>query len=142
MALRGNSEDSRRFLAEVWALGQDPLGFTKHNPGWRKQPPGHHYWGWPFEQGAVWEILDRDRELLKRTCVTAVGALHSVQYHRWSRGSTPAAHMPGMSADDRRKAACRHLSDEILSQVDRCSETLRSCPDLYAGRVIAAHANG
>jgi hypothetical protein len=140
MALRSGMR-AQRFLEAVWAEGDDPLSYRRHNPGWRKQPPGHHYWGWPFEQGAVWAVLDRDHEMLRRTCVTSVGTLHSVQYHRWKQGSTLGAHMPGMPSEDRRKAACHHLASALVAP-GRCGRALRQCPDLFSGRLVAAHADG
>jgi len=140
LALRTGT-DAKRFLEAVWAEGNEPLSFQRHNPGWRKQPPGHHYWGWPFEQGGVWAVLDRERDLLQRTCIVAAGTLHSVEYHRWQPGGALSAHMPGMPAMDRRRAACSHLAAAI-TEPGCCTNALKHCPDLFAGRLIAAHAEG
>lgn len=78
-----NGPTSRYFLTTAIEEGKDPLGFTRHDPKWQARAPGNHYWGWPFEQGAFWNILTGNRDLLERTCVVEVGLLHSVQYKRW-----------------------------------------------------------
>lgn len=142
IALRAG-DDSRRFLDAVWAEGDDPESFHQHNRGWRKQPPGHHYYGWPFEQGGIWSVLGRYDALLRRTCVTAVGALHSVQYHLWQPGTpTLGVHMPGMVDVDRRSVACEHMQTTVGRNLERCGEVLEQCPDIYAGHLLAIHARG
>jgi len=133
LALRSGNL-SRHFLDAVWE-------FTRHNAGWRKQAPGTHYFGWPFEQGAVWAVLDRERALLERACVVEAGVLHSVQYHRWVPGGPLGAHMPGMPSEDRRRAACSHLAT-ALAGPGRCSAALPGCPDLFAGRLLSPHVPG
>lgn len=134
---------SKRFLQEVWSEGDDLLSFTRHNPGWRNQPPGSHYFGWPFEQGAIWSVLYRNQDFLSRTCIVELGVLHSVQYHRWHAGGPLGAHMPGMSNQERRQAACHHLGLATRDgEAGRCGQMLRTCPDLFAGRLLAPHAEG
>lgn len=141
IAIRSGGE-SRRFLAAVWEEGNDLFGFTKYNPHWRKQPVGHHYWGWPFEQGGIWAVLEREPSFLRHACVVKVGRLHSVQYWRWQPVGPLGAHMPGMTNADRRKAACKHLGSAVAEQPSQCGEMLRQCPDLFVGRLLAAHADG
>ena len=57
-----------RFLEDTWAIGQDPDHFRRHDRHWGpKQPSDPRQWrpsgffGWPFEQGAMWDAWTSSR---------------------------------------------------------------------------------
>lgn len=45
------------FLQRVWEVGDNPEYFKKHDMWWRLKTPCEGYWGWPWEQGGVWDVL-------------------------------------------------------------------------------------
>lgn len=70
------------FLDRAWKVGNNPEYFKKHDKWWnidpRKKPSGAYY-GWPWEQGAFWEVLAWDPgRFLHGTCIAALGTLQSV----------------------------------------------------------------
>jgi hypothetical protein len=45
------------FLQDVWEAGQDPNLFKRYDPLWESKEPCVGYWGWPWEQGGIWSVL-------------------------------------------------------------------------------------
>lgn len=52
-----NSPLAFDFLKRVWEVGDDVNAFKKHDPWWRHKTPCTDYWGWPWEQGGIWDVL-------------------------------------------------------------------------------------
>lgn len=70
MALRSGPQ-AERFLDLVWRKGEDINAFKRHDENWRHKQKCQGYYGWPWEQGAVWDVLaDRAQvDLLRATCI-------------------------------------------------------------------------
>lgn len=59
-----------QFLEGVWNSGNDEEMFKRYDLSWRSKVPCIGYWGWPWEQGGIWEILSVDPEkYLSSTCI-------------------------------------------------------------------------
>ena len=59
-------------------VGDEPSFFQKHDPGWKTTPKNNSdpYFGWPFEQGGIWEVFtSRPEPYLRHLCVAAPGVL-------------------------------------------------------------------
>lgn len=59
------------FLEGVWNAGEDPHAFKRHDNYWTKKKPCKGYFGWPWEQGGIWDMLANtsQAEFLRATCV-------------------------------------------------------------------------
>jgi hypothetical protein len=68
------------FLQRVWEVGNDVNTFKKHDPWWRLKTPCTDYWGWPWEQGGIWDVLaDSSRlEFLKGTVFLPSKGMHAL----------------------------------------------------------------
>jgi len=104
-------------LELAWAAGNDPEHYKQHDPGWRGKAPGSAYFGWPGEQGGLWDALTNSSRYLRRLCVATPGWLQLLVTRpvlRWngtgfgpanlerairsqSNGSNFAMHMVGMN---------------------------------------------
>lgn len=111
MGLR-NDAVAREFLEAVWATHRiDPEGFKRHDPFWARKRPTSPYYGWPWEQGGVWDVLAAEpHRFLAASCVAHPSVLQylvsngmpSKRTHAWvggqpwgfrghlKRGTTPA----------------------------------------------------
>jgi hypothetical protein len=59
-----------QFLQDVWNSGNDADMFKRYDPSWRSKLPCTGYWGWPWEQGGIWEILSIDsKKYLSSICI-------------------------------------------------------------------------
>jgi hypothetical protein len=86
MALRSGPQ-AEAFLDAVWKQGEDHRGFKKHDKNWHNKKKCEGYYGWPWEQGAVWDVLldPAHLDLLRATCVLprmGPAALNSI-VDRW-----------------------------------------------------------
>ena len=80
-----------------------PISLLFLDPGW-KEKLDHEcrgYWGWPWEQGGIWDVLfhrmltQPPGILLQGTCVlknTGTGALNSITGENWKKGTFVAHH--------------------------------------------------
>ena len=70
MALR-SGDLAHVFLERVWSVGDNPYSFEKHDVEYLSKAPCSAYYGWPWEQGGVWDVLGNrsDRRFLRGTCV-------------------------------------------------------------------------
>jgi hypothetical protein len=59
------------FLHKVWDIGTDINAFKKHDIAWKDKIKCQGYYGWPWEQGAIWDILSDslDTSYLQGTCI-------------------------------------------------------------------------
>lgn len=62
---------SFRFLRDVWDVGNDPELFKRFDPEWSDKLPCMSYWGWPWEQGGIWAVLQNPSHIkyLQGTCI-------------------------------------------------------------------------
>ena len=107
IALR-NSPAAKSFLQLVWEDGDDVDGFKRHDDRWSSKPLCKGYYGWPWEQGGVWNVLTNASyvSLLRGTCLLpnkGHAALNSVQDY-WKDASIMSSrpfitHKPDVSPD-------------------------------------------
>jgi hypothetical protein len=89
----------RAFLDEVWRIGQDsPEGFKRHDSQWNRKPLCRGYYGWPWEQGAIWDVLTNSTHAVMRraTCMLPFSgptALNSIQDH-WKDAAVDVSSRP------------------------------------------------
>jgi hypothetical protein len=62
----------------IWCL------HLRHDENWQKKQKCMGYWGWPWEQGAIWDVLTDPSQvdLLRGTCIrpsTGPYALNTIQ---------------------------------------------------------------
>ena len=58
------------FLDAVWKVGDDKHAFKRHDFLYTMKWPCKQYWGWPWEQGGMWDVLSgKNRSYLRSTCV-------------------------------------------------------------------------
>lgn len=117
------------FLEAVWRVGDDHESFKKHDPYWKLKDPCVGYWGWPWEQGGIWDVLSgTNRSYLRATCVlpnVGVTGLNSVidQSKGPGAGDDPVfnkngpliVHHPNHAAND---WMTRHIRDSSISTAD------------------------
>ena len=70
MALR-RGPMARTFLKLLWDIGDNPEAFQRHDKKWRKKKQCKGYYGWPWEQGGVWDVLLNKShvDMLRGTCM-------------------------------------------------------------------------
>ena len=68
------------FLTRVWRVGDNVDAFKKHDPWWRFKTPCTDYWGWPWEQGGIWDVLadSSHLEFLKGTVFLPSEGVHGL----------------------------------------------------------------
>mmetsp|Transcript_103963 Transcript_103963/g.324086 ORF Transcript_103963/g.324086 Transcript_103963/m.324086 type:complete len:331 (+) Transcript_103963:54-1046(+) len=107
MILR-RTDAARQFLEAVWGIGDDPRHFEHHSDPWAQTSAGglgRPERGWPWEQGAVWDVLAAEpAKYLRAACVVPMGVLQSVRAYQWSEGQL-AQHCSVMSDYARTKVA-------------------------------------
>lgn len=66
-----NSPLGIEFLEKVWEVSKDSHAFEKHDPYWKDKVPCHGYYGWPWEQGGIWDVLSdtKDTRFLQHTSI-------------------------------------------------------------------------
>jgi hypothetical protein len=65
-----NVPKAHQFLEDVWNSGNDEGMFKRYDISWRSKVPCTGYWGWPWEQGGIWEILSIDSaKYLSSICI-------------------------------------------------------------------------
>jgi hypothetical protein len=84
------------FLSKVWNVTKDEYAFTKHDPYWKQKVACMGYYGWPWEQGAIWDILSdqQDQKFLQSTCILPNKGSHGFNsvldtYHSFPNSGTP-----------------------------------------------------
>lgn len=86
------------FLSEVWRIGDDPKHYERYQNKHdllrnSKMNPNR---GWPFEQGAFWDVFLKTKlTYLSHTCVAKGSHLHDVKSAPFSKGNF-ATNMFGM----------------------------------------------
>lgn len=59
-----------QFLNDVWSVGDDPNSFKFFDLNWKSKIPCSGYWGWPWEQGGIWETLStKNEKYLSAICI-------------------------------------------------------------------------
>mmetsp|Transcript_65771 Transcript_65771/g.203894 ORF Transcript_65771/g.203894 Transcript_65771/m.203894 type:complete len:300 (-) Transcript_65771:78-977(-) len=105
MVVLRRSHEAFDFLTKVWRAGDDPNHFQHHDDPMRfmhKDPKSPDY-GWPWEQGAVWDVLAKEpSRYLRKTCIAPETQMHSVRPYKWSPGQF-AQHNGGLPDELRRK---------------------------------------
>jgi len=105
MVVLRRSHEAFDFLTKVWRAGDDPNHFQHHDDPMRflhKDPKSPDY-GWPWEQGAVWDVLAKEpMRYLRKTCIAPETQMHSVRPYKWSPGQF-AQHNGGLPDELRRK---------------------------------------
>ena len=105
---------ARKFLQRVWDIGENPNNFKHHDPLWTKKKRTSPYLGWPWEEGAIWDALAKDRDLyLRRTCIAPLGMLQSVSKKSFKKGDF-ALHCTGCSSEDRWHKA-KEMMDTLMN---------------------------
>jgi hypothetical protein len=65
-----NVPKAKQFLEDVWSVGNDPEMFKRYDTNWDSKEPCVGYWGWPWEQGGIWETLSiQPAKYLASTCI-------------------------------------------------------------------------
>jgi hypothetical protein len=65
-----NVPKSKQFLEDVWKSGNDPALFKRYDLAWTNKVPCTGYWGWPWEQGGIWETLSmQPAKYLASSCI-------------------------------------------------------------------------
>jgi len=110
VALR-RSPEAFDFLTKVWRAGYDPNHFKHHDDpllSMHRDPASPDY-GWPFEQGAFWDVLAKEpSRYLSKTCIAPSSQMHSVKGSNWAPGQF-AQHTAGMTDEARRSQAKAQL---------------------------------
>lgn len=80
MMMVRRSNAAKQFLEKVWELGNSPKISTKYSFYNKDRVKG-----WPFENGAIWDLVTGDPErIMRNTCVAPNGYLES----RWNSAET------------------------------------------------------
>merc|ERR1719195_593074 len=104
MMVRRN-DAAKQFLERVWELGSSPKISTKYAYFNKERVKG-----WPFENGAVWDLVTGDPErTMRSTCVAPAGYLES----RWNAGT---ANFGRVISDDMPEGYRNHVMDGALAQ--------------------------
>ena len=65
-----NNQLAFEFLDDVWKVGDNPNYFKSLDNGWKKKFPCQGYWGWPWEQGGIWQtLMDYPKKYLNSICI-------------------------------------------------------------------------
>lgn len=129
------------FLARVWAVGDDANAFKKHDAWWRSKTPCSGYWGWPWEQGAVWDVLADTQQLrfLRGTVFLPSRGKHALNSVTDS-GLVPGEDFPfalhGKGHGAGGMLAPRYIARTLLSSIFQ-TDSQREGP-LSSWRVLAA----
>ena len=129
-ALR-NSKLALEFLNAAWSFGDDPNHFKRHDFNWMAKSSDDPYYGWPFEQGGMWDAWTASPRLLQQLCVAEPGHLQLLllqskmpEFKRILCGRDPqdtslrdafAVHMVGLSSAKRLQGvqwAARHAGQQ------------------------------
>jgi hypothetical protein len=130
-----NAPISFNFLRRVWDVGNDENYFKKHDPWWRFKTPCTDYWGWPWEQGGVWDVLADDDQLqfLKGTVfLPSQGghALNSVTDGDILPGDDFPFVLHGKGSTE--MLGIRYITKTLLNVLETSQESLHSeCPLLF-----------
>mmetsp|Transcript_36530 Transcript_36530/g.110172 ORF Transcript_36530/g.110172 Transcript_36530/m.110172 type:complete len:300 (-) Transcript_36530:85-984(-) len=110
VALR-RSPEAFDFLTKVWRAGYDPNHFKHHDDpllALHRDPASPDY-GWPFEQGAFWDVLaSQPNRYMRKACIAPASQLHSVKGSSWTPGQF-AQHCAGFTDEVRNKRAQAQL---------------------------------
>jgi len=86
---------ARSLLRVAWKIGSKPGYWKRHDPWWPLKNSSHPYYMWPFEQGAIWDVLSlKPSTYMVEMCVAAPGYLQTLttstgnsgfDRHKWER---------------------------------------------------------
>mmetsp|Transcript_3912 Transcript_3912/g.7905 ORF Transcript_3912/g.7905 Transcript_3912/m.7905 type:complete len:315 (-) Transcript_3912:117-1061(-) len=111
--------------AGAFALWNHPRSFKFMDDVWNRK----HSQGWPAEQGAMWDVLLNDPDLLSKTCVLAEDtfvyeSLESPERALQKSGpfAIHATGFKGALAEQKRNAISRAACDHVFSAMGGCPE--------------------
>mmetsp|Transcript_101729 Transcript_101729/g.313947 ORF Transcript_101729/g.313947 Transcript_101729/m.313947 type:complete len:230 (-) Transcript_101729:58-747(-) len=107
------------FLSEVWKIGNDPKHFEHHQiRKGNKTNKTNNKNGWPYEQGAFWDVLaNSGPRYIRHTCVAKGMHFHDVRSSPFSIGAF-ATNMYGslgglIGAEAKHVLKANHITPEI-----------------------------
>lgn len=94
MVIMKRVPESFHFLTKVWEIGNDADAYKhyKDELHWLKKNESSPDHGWPFEQGAFWDVMTEDpSRWLKGSCIAEGSHFHSVRAYLYAKGHFAAS---------------------------------------------------
>jgi len=109
MALR-RGPMAKEFLEKVWHVGDNPLYFMHHRAAAPKMNKGEDLGEWPYEQGAIWDVMAQEPWVYMRgACIASGTHFHSIKAYLQGPGQF-ANHLQGLTAQMKKEQAQLWLS--------------------------------
>mmetsp|Transcript_36914 Transcript_36914/g.102499 ORF Transcript_36914/g.102499 Transcript_36914/m.102499 type:complete len:416 (-) Transcript_36914:76-1323(-) len=113
MVLR-RGKQAKEFLEKVWEVGYDPLYYLHHWAGAKREEMVDE---WPYEQGAVWDILTNEPNVyMRNACIAPLNYLQSVTCLDWN-GRTLARHCSELPDSGKNKVVDLHMNRLNISGI-------------------------